>query len=75
MAVLILAGCAKRDNVDFASPASISISRHLLHGGPEGAGKKAIAHCEKYNKDAELTSRGRDVTGYFETMTFRCVKR
>lgn len=72
---LAFTGCAERDAIDFASPASISITRHILHGGSKGAGKKATAHCNKYNKDAVLVSRQPDVTGYFEVMNFRCVSR
>jgi len=67
---LVTVGCATAPIIDFASPASISVRRDpVLVSGPE-AGRVAQDHCQKYGKDAEITSRGME--GNWAVMTFSC---
>lgn len=75
IALLMLALAACGTSTDFKSPASISLTRHLIFSDQSEIGKKANAHCAQFNKDAELTSRQPDASGYLEHMTFKCVAR
>ena len=56
---------------DFASPASVSIRYDQLLVSPTEAGRVAQAHCQKYGKNAEITSRGVEGLGW-AVMTFSC---
>lgn len=70
--LVLLTGCGT--NVDFASPSSVSITRHIT-SNPKEVADMATGHCLHYGKDVELVSRSTDSTGYYEAMTFRCVPK
>lgn len=72
-AALLLAACGTA--TAFSSPASISLTRHVMFSDPAEIGQKATEHCARYGKVPRLAQRNTDDSGYFEIMTFDCVAR